>query len=139
MIAIEGAVIRAQFDKPPLGTLRDTGGSAIFELRHRFAPWMEAIVSASHTEVLGRRTDEFVAGPVFHLNHTFALGAFYRHVERQFRLRSDRTYLLLTMHRLRAARGRATRFRGARAACSPSLKFARRADAWNCQPFVAPV
>jgi len=81
MIAVEGAVIRAQFDKPLVGTVRDTGGSAIFEVRHRFAPWMEAIMSASHTEVLGRRTDEFVAGPVFHLNRTFAIGAFYRHVE----------------------------------------------------------
>ncbi len=81
MIAVEGAVIRAQFDKPLVGTVRDTGGSAIFELRHRFAPWMEAIMSASHTDVLGRRTDEFVAGPVFHLNRTFALGAFYRHTE----------------------------------------------------------
>ncbi|MET0225847.1 MAG: hypothetical protein ABW187_05345, partial [Dokdonella sp.] len=81
MIAVEGAIIRAQFDKPLGGTVRDTGGSAIFEVRHRFAPWIEAIMSASHTEVLGRRTNEVVAGPVFHLNRTFALGAFYRRVE----------------------------------------------------------
>jgi hypothetical protein len=81
MIAVEGAVIRAQFDQPRVGTARDTGGSAIIELRHRFAPWMEAIASASRTDVLGRRTSEFVAGPVFHLNRTFALGAFYRRIE----------------------------------------------------------
>jgi len=81
MVALEGAVIRAQFDKAQVGTVRDTGGSAIFELRHRFAPWVEAIASASHTEVLGRRTHEFVAGPVFHLNRTWALGAFYRRTD----------------------------------------------------------
>ncbi|MEP7043467.1 MAG: hypothetical protein ABI843_10420 [Dokdonella sp.] len=81
MIAVEGAVMRAQFDKPFVGTVRDTGGSVIFEVRHRVAPWMEAIASTSHTDVLGRRTNEFVAGPVFHLNRTFALGAFYRHTE----------------------------------------------------------
>jgi hypothetical protein len=28
--------------------------------RHRFAPWLEAIVRASHSDVLGRRSDEFV-------------------------------------------------------------------------------
>jgi hypothetical protein len=81
MIAVEGAVVRAQFEKPLVGTMRDTGASAIFEIRHRFAAWMEAIASASHSDVLGRRTDEFVAGPVFHLNHTIALGAFYRRTD----------------------------------------------------------
>lgn len=81
MIALEGALVRAQFDSPALGTVRDTGASAIFEIRHRFAPWVEAIVSASHSDVLGHRTDEFVAGPVFHLNPTLAIGAFYRRID----------------------------------------------------------
>lgn len=81
MIAVESALMRAQFDKPGVGTVRDTGASAIVEFRHRFAPWAEAIASASRSEVLGRRTSEFVAGPVFHLNRTFAVGAFYRRSE----------------------------------------------------------
>ena len=81
LIAVEGAVVRAQFDKPLIGTIRDTGASEIFEIRHRFAPWVEAIASASHSDVLAHRTNEFVAGPVFHLNRTFALGAFYRRME----------------------------------------------------------
>jgi|GEM_PF-5793735 len=81
MIAAEGAVVHAQFEKPSVGTVRDTGGSAIFEIRHRFAPWCEGIASASHSDVLGHRTDEFVAGPVFHLNRIFALGAFYRRMD----------------------------------------------------------
>lgn len=81
MIAAEGAMVRAQFEKPSVGTVRDTGASAIFEIRHRFATWCEAIASASHSDVLGHRTDEFVAGPVFHLNRIFAVGAFYRRME----------------------------------------------------------
>lgn len=81
MIALEGAVVRAQFVKPHVGTVRDTGASEIAEIRHRFAPWVEAIASASHSDVLGHRTNEFVAGPVFHLNQTFAFGTFYRHTD----------------------------------------------------------
>jgi hypothetical protein len=81
LVAVEGAALRAQFDKPGSGTVRDTGASAIVEVRHRFVPWLEAIASASRSNVLGRRTNEFVAGPVFHLNRTFALGAFYRHTD----------------------------------------------------------
>ena len=81
MIAVEGAVVRAQFDKPAVGTVRDTGASEIVEIRHRFAPWVEAIASGSHSDVLDHRSNEFVLGPVFHLNRTFALGAFYRHTD----------------------------------------------------------
>jgi hypothetical protein len=81
MIAAEGAIVHAQFDKPLVGTVRDTGASAIFEVRHRFAPWFEGIASGSHTDVLGHRTDEFVAGPVFHLTRIFAIGAFFRHTQ----------------------------------------------------------
>ena len=93
MIAVEGAVVRAQFDKPLVGTLRDTGASEIFEFRHRLAPWVEAIASASHSDVLGHRTSEFVAGPVFHLNRTFAVGAFYRRTQNSSGLEvTARTY-----------------------------------------------
>ncbi len=81
MIAVEGAVVHAQFEKPLVGTVRDTGASEIFEIRHRFASWFEAIASESHSDVLDHRTNEFVAGPVFHLNSTIAIGAFYRKVE----------------------------------------------------------
>ncbi len=81
MVAMEGAVVRAQFENGARRTVRDTGASAIVELRHRFAPWVEAIASASHSDVLAHRTDEFVAGPVFHLNRIFAVGIFYRRVE----------------------------------------------------------
>ena len=81
MIAIEGAAVRAQFDKPRVGTVRDTGASAIFEIRHRFTPWVEAIASASHSNVLGHRTSELVTGPVFHINSMIAIGAFYRRTE----------------------------------------------------------
>lgn len=81
LIAFEEAVVRAQFDHPSRGTVRDTGFSSIFEIRHRFAPWLEAIASASYSDVLGRRTGEFVAGPVFHLNRHIALGAFYRRTD----------------------------------------------------------
>lgn len=78
MIALEGAVVRARFDRPTGQTVRDTGAVAIVELRHRFAPWVEAIASASRSDVLGRQEHEFVAGPVFHVNSILALGALYR-------------------------------------------------------------
>ena len=81
MIAIEAVVVRARFESPLLGTVSDVGASAIFEIRHRFAPWVEVIASASHSDVLDRRTSEFVAGSVFHVNPTIALGAFYRRTE----------------------------------------------------------
>ncbi|MEP6511476.1 MAG: hypothetical protein ABJB02_07775 [Dokdonella sp.] len=81
LIAVEGAVVRAQFEHPVRGTVRDTGLSQIVEFRHRFAPWVEAIASASHSDVLGHRTTEFVTGPVFHLNRYIALGVFYRRTE----------------------------------------------------------
>ena len=81
MIAIEGAAVLAQFDKPLVGTVRDTGAATIFEIRHRFTPWVEAIASASHSDVLGDCTDDFVTGPPFHINNTFAIGAFYRRTE----------------------------------------------------------
>ncbi len=81
MIALEAVALRARFESPLRGTVSDTGMSAIFEIRHRFAPWIEVIGSASHSDVLGRRTSEFVAGPVFHLNPTIAVGALYRRME----------------------------------------------------------
>lgn len=81
LIAVEGALLRAQFDDALRGTVRDTGASAIVEFRHRFAPWCEAIASAAFSDVLDHRTTEFVAGPVFHLNRRIALGAFYRRTD----------------------------------------------------------
>ncbi len=81
MIALEAVAVRARFESPVLGTVSDTGMSAIFEIRHRLAPWVELIGSASHSDVLGRQTSEFVAGPVFHVNPTIAIGAFYRRME----------------------------------------------------------
>lgn len=93
MFAVEGALVRAQFDKPLVGTIRDTGASEIFEVRHRLAPWVEAIASASHSDVLGHRTNEFVVGPVFHLNRIFAVGAFYRRMQNSSGLEvTARTY-----------------------------------------------
>jgi hypothetical protein len=36
MIAVEAVGVHAQFDKPGVGTIRDTGESGIVEVRHRF-------------------------------------------------------------------------------------------------------
>ncbi len=81
LIALEGAVVCARFDRPTGERVEDTGVAAIAEIRHRFLPWMEGIASISRSDVLGRRSGEFVAGPVFHVNDLLALGALYRRNE----------------------------------------------------------
>jgi len=78
MFAVEVAGVRARFESPAKVTVRDTGWTTIMEFRQRLAPSCEAIVAASYTDVLGRRTREWTLGPVWHINHVFALGAFYR-------------------------------------------------------------
>lgn len=88
MIAPEIAVVRAEYDIP-MGaagwysgaTARDTGYSAILDLRHRLAPWVEVIGSARYTDVFDNANTQFVAGPVFHLNKYFAIGALYETTE----------------------------------------------------------
>lgn len=78
MFAVEVAGVRARFESPLAGTVSDTGWTTIMEFRQRLAPSWEAIAAASYTDVLGHRTREWTLGPVWHINHTFALGAFYR-------------------------------------------------------------
>ena len=81
MLAFKAAVVRAQFDRPTGETVKDDGTSLILEVRHRFKPWLEAIASGSRNDVLGWKTTEYVAGPVFHVHQRVALGALYRRIE----------------------------------------------------------
>ena len=81
LVALEGAVVRARFDRPTGERVEDTGHAVILEVRHRFVPWMEGIASVSRTDVLGRHSGEFVAGPVFHVHRLLALGVLYRRNE----------------------------------------------------------
>ena len=81
LVAFKAAVVRAQFDRPSGQTVKDDGTSLILEVRHRFAPWLEVIASGSRSDVLGWRTTEYVAGPVFHVHRRVAVGALYRRME----------------------------------------------------------
>lgn len=85
MIAPELALVRVEYEVPDgaaspyAGATRtDTGYSAILELRHRFAPWLEVIGSGRYTKVFDNGSSQFIAGPVFHLNKHFAMGALYQ-------------------------------------------------------------
>ncbi len=81
MLAVEVAGIRAQFESPARGKVRDTGWSTIVEYRYRFAPAWEAIATGTYTDVLGWQTSEFALGSVWHITEMFAVGAFYRRLD----------------------------------------------------------
>ncbi len=81
LFAFKVAAIRARFDRPSGQTVKDNGYSLILEVRHRFTPWMEGIASASRSDVLGWKTTEYVAGPMFHVGKYVAMGTLYRHME----------------------------------------------------------
>ena len=81
LFAFKVAAIRARFDRPSGQTVKDNGYSLILEVRHRFTPWMEGIASASRSDVLGWKTTEYVAGPMFHVSKYVALGTLYRRME----------------------------------------------------------
>ena len=81
MIAVEAAAIRASYRWHDAGRMAHLGWSAIVEYRYRFAPAWEAIVTGTRTQLWNWRTQEFAVGPVWHLNDTVAIGAFYRRMD----------------------------------------------------------
>lgn len=81
MIAVEAAAIRARYLWDGNEEMAHLGWSAIVEYRYRFLPRWEVILTGTRTELWDWRTQEFAIGPVWHINDTIAIGAFYRHMD----------------------------------------------------------
>ncbi|MBZ0224151.1 MAG: hypothetical protein K8F35_14140 [Dokdonella sp.] len=81
MFAIEGALLQGRYRWASGAKFMDTGWTTIAEFRHRFAKDWEVIAAATYTDVFGWQTREVAIGPVWHINDTFAVGAFYRHLD----------------------------------------------------------
>lgn len=81
MIAVEAAALRTSYRWRNQGRMAHLGWSAILEYRYRFAPSWEFVATGTRTELWNWRTQEFALGPVWHVNDTLAVGAFYRRMD----------------------------------------------------------